>query len=224
MPPAEPILIVEDDPSIGGSIVRGLRRAGFSVELCTGGSAGAAAARSAKYVAIVLDLMLPEVDGVDILRCVPRPARTPVIVVSARSDLAQRLQVFSLGAIDFLPKPFFVDELIARLNVHLGRIGRGSAYTLGRVVIEPDATRVEVDGEPVTLSPAERTVLARLLDAQGTILSREAIAESLGVERAVSHRTVDSYVARLRGRFGDDGRRIETVWGQGYRLRVEDPP
>ena len=114
------VLVIEDDAAIGGAIVRGLRRNGFDVELSANGGDASERVRNPRFSAYILDLMLPEVDGVDILRRIRRINSAPVLVVSARDDLPQRLEVFSSGAVDFLPKPFFVEELVARLQLHLG--------------------------------------------------------------------------------------------------------
>ena len=216
------VLVIEDDPAIGGAIVRGLRRNGFDVELSANGGDAFERVRNPRFSAYVLDLMLPEVDGVDILRRIRRVNSAPVLVVSARDDLPQRLEVFSIGAVDFLPKPFFVEELVARLQLHLGRRMPGPAKRFGRVVASNDATEIRIDGRDIVVSVAERTVLFRLLEAQGQIVSRDALAAALGERKPVCPRTVDSYVARLRSRLGDDGQRIQTVWGRGYRLVADD--
>ena len=215
------ILVIEDDPTIGGAIVRGLRRSGFMVELSASGEDAFDRVRNPQYSAFILDLMLPVIDGVEVLRRIRQSNQSPVLIVSARDDLSQRLEAFSLGAVDFLPKPFFVEELIARLQLHLERGARAQPQQFGRVVATKDLRQVTVDGNTVTLSTAERIVLLRLLEAQERIVSRAALAEALGGRQPVNLRTVDSYVARLRSRLGDDGVRIQTVWGRGYRLVVD---
>ena len=218
---AHSILVIEDDPTIGGAIVRGLRRSGFAVELSASGDDALDRVDSLGFAAFILDLMLPVVDGVDVLRRIRKFSHAPVLVVSARADLPQRLEVFSLGAVDFLPKPFFVEELIARLRLHLGRTDQ-TPTRFGGVVAAADGRQLQVNGHSVTLSNAERILLLQLIDAQQQIVSRAALAQALGDGKPVSHRTVDSYVARLRARLGDDGRRIQTVWGRGYRLVVDE--
>jgi DNA-binding response OmpR family regulator len=215
------VLVVEDDTATAAGIVRGLRAAHFGVDLSTNGTDGARRILSESYDAIVLDLMLPEQSGFDVLARVRHRTRAPVIVLTARTDLPDRLRAFELGAADFVAKPFWIEELVARIRSRLRldddrpkRIVRWSG-----VALDLDARTAEVEGRPAGLTPTEFAVLAHLVERPGRAVSRSVLAsQALASLEDPDVRTIDSHVARLRKKLGAGATVIATVWGIGYRF------
>ena len=219
---AERVLVVEDDPGVAGGIVRGLRDAGFEVELATNGKDGAKKALDGGYRAIVLDLMLPEQSGFGILEQLCGRSSVPVLVLTARGDLADRLRCFGLGAADFITKPFWMEELVARLRTRL-RIRSESPKRVVRwanVALDLDSRTATIDGVDAALTKNEFDVLAHLVEREGRAISRAQLAElALTPFEQRDARTVDSHIARIRKKLGTDGgAHIVTVWGIGYRF------
>ncbi len=207
---------------MAASIVRGLRAEDFEVELATDGEEALHLGLRGDFQAIVLDLNLPERSGVEVLEALRARVRTPVLVVTARSDLQERLRCFSLGAVDFVPKPFWIEELVARLRAHVGRKAGppNRRVEIADAAIDLDARSMTVAGVVVELTPSEWAVLAYLIERQGRAVSRTQLAEdALDAFEEVDARTVDSHVAHLRKKLGNKARAaIATVWGIGYRL------
>lgn len=217
------VLIVEDDAAIAAGIVRGLKKASFEVELCADGQVGLERALAGSFDALVLDLMLPTLDGFAILERIRSVTDAPVVVISAAAELPNRLQAFDLGAVDFLGKPFWVEELVARLKARLGvRRPVPSIVRLGDLTIELDARRVIRGSTEVVLQRNELDVLLYLVRHPGRALAREQIArQGLRSLDPVEGRTIDAYVARLRRKLGPAGRALVTIWGIGYRYDPE---
>jgi DNA-binding response OmpR family regulator len=215
------VLVVEDDPEVAVGIVRGLRNAGFDVELQTDGENARREVVRTKFDAVVLDLMLPERDGLQVLEHIRATSSVPVFVVSARSALESRLDAFSRGAVDFIPKPFWTDELVARLRLRLASsVVPLEAHVLqhGALLIDLDARKARIDGQPLNLTKAEFDLLVFLAERPGRAISRRELKRALpGVD--ADQRTIDSHVGRIRKKLGALGVQIETVWGIGYRLR-----
>jgi len=216
------ILVVEDDPEIGARLVRGLRGAGLDVELVVHGGQAASLDPSG-YDLVILDLNLPERDGFDILERWRTRASTPVIVLTANLDLDSRLRTFDLGAVDYMPKPFWMEELLARVRTRVGlRQTARRTLSLGQSLIDFDARAAFIDGEDAGLTAVEFNVLACLLERPGRALSRRQLAElALPPDREHSDRVVDSHIARLRKKLPEFCQAIVTVWGIGYRF--EEP-
>ena len=158
---APKVLVIEDDAAIAGGVVRGLRGAGFEVELARDGDRGAEMALGGPYDVIVLDLTLPGRDGLEVLELCRHRVSTPIIVLSARTSLSERLSVFEGGAVDYVPKPFFADELIARIRARLGLTGQRAAARVAwdDVVVDLDARAVAVAGERVALTSDELEIV-----------------------------------------------------------------
>jgi DNA-binding response OmpR family regulator len=170
--------------------------------------------------------MLPERTGFEVLEAIRTRVSVPVIVLSALTDLPARLKSFEAGAVDFVPKPFFMEELVARIR---SRLNLGSAETrrelrLADVVLDLDARVVRRDDMDLDLTGYEFNVLALLCQRGGRAQTREQIAvQALSEDAECSNRTVDSHISRIRKKLGADaGARIKTVWGIGYRCDVED--
>ncbi|MEZ4323219.1 MAG: response regulator transcription factor [Myxococcota bacterium] len=214
------VLLVEDDAGIAESTARGLRAAGFDVEHAPNGTIGRERALAASHDLVVLDLMLPGVSGYDVLSALREVSAVPVIVVTARTGLDPRMRSFDLGADDVLPKPFWVDELVARIRRRLGDarpVRRVVAW--GDAVLDLDAHEVSVRGETIALTPSEYAVLAHLATRPGRAVSRQQLLEgALPEDSEALERTVDSHVARVRSKLGPAGAAVETVWRIGYRF------
>ena len=225
--PAAPhrLLVVEDDAGVAGGIVRGLRSAGFDVELATNGVDGAKKALEGGFAAIVLDLMLPGQTGFAVLEQLQGRTSVPILVLTAKSDLADRLQCFGLGAADFITKPFWMEELVARLKTRL-RINSESPKRVVRwanIALDLDSRMVTVDGGDAGLTRNEFDLLAHLVERQGRAISRAQLAEhALTPFEQRDARTVDSHIARIRRKLGaEGGARVVTVWGIGYRFEAD---
>ena len=214
------VLLIEDDRIIGDGIKVGLTKQGFSVDWFTDGSQGREGLFSADYDAVVLDLSLPGADGLDILQYWRGKKQSiPVLVLSARGALDQRVQGLNLGADDYLVKPFALEELTARLRA-LVRRRHGQAVALlvhGSVSFNPASRSVLQDGKPVSLSPKATMLLELFLLNKERVLSRNVLEEKLypwGEE--VSSNTVEVHIHTIRRTLGSAF--IRTVHGMGYAL------
>lgn len=217
------VLVVEDDARVAAGVVRGLRAAGFEVELATRGDEGARRALDGAPDVIVLDLLLPEQSGFEVLERLRGRCKAPVLVLTARTELDDRLKCFDLGAEDFLAKPFFVEELVARIKSRLRARDAAPRRVVrwANVALDLDARTVAVDGAAVAMTRHELDLLAYLVERAGRAVSRTQLAE-LGVDGDRDARTVDTHVARVRKKLGAAAAAtITTVWGIGYRF---DPP
>jgi DNA-binding response OmpR family regulator len=220
----ERILIVEDEPGIVDFVRRGLEAAGFVVEAAADGVEGERMALRSGFDAIVLDLMLPGRSGLDILASVRRARPTvPVIVLSARAGIEDRVVGLDAGAVDYLVKPFSLAELVARVRAQLRVAAEASASTLSAADIEVNLlTRsVRRGGREVALSTTEFELLVYLLRHHGQVVSREEILSSVwGYEHDPATNVVDVYVGYLRRKLGrqQDPAPIFTVRAVGYRL------
>ena len=216
--PLPQLLLVEDDPAMGAALVTGLGRAGWKVHWHSDGIEAYAALQTLKLDALVLDLGLPGMGGLDLLhRLRQTDTRLPVIVVTAYGELSDRIRGLDFGADDYLVKPFELDELCARLRA-LTRRARDSAkalVTVREVEVDLNAHTVRVAGEPVWLTGREFSVLQLLLQHLGQPVSREAIQRHLYAwGDTVEPNTVDVFVHTLRRKVGRDF--IHTFRGSGY--------
>lgn len=219
------ILVVEDDPNIAGRVVSGLSKEGFEVELATDGAQGEDKALAGNFDLVVLDLMLPAKTGFELLTSWRDRISTPVIVLTANDDLSSRLRSFDLGAVDWMPKPFWMEELLIRVNTRL-RIKKetpNERVCWADVEVDVDGRQVEVGGRVVEFTAHEFNLLAALLARQGRALSRRQLAElALPMDRERTNRVVDSHIARIRKKLGSGSGAIHTVWGIGYRFEPEE--
>jgi DNA-binding response OmpR family regulator len=218
------VLVVEDDCALAAGLVRGLVQQGFEVELHTTGAEVARAALAGEHDIVVLDLMLPEKGGFAVLEELQHRSGPPVIVLTALTDLEDRLRSFRLGAADYLGKPFWIEELVARIRTRLGLTGAPPAarvLEIGGLTIDLDARRVAVDGVEAPLTRTELDVLAYLAQRPGRAVPRSQLAEHvLPSLEGGDPRTVDAHVTRVRKKLGRAGACIATVWGIGYRLEA----
>lgn len=222
----ERILVVEDDDQLGAQITSRLRAEGYEVTWLRDGSE-AARADPGSFALILLDLMLPGTYGLDLLKRFRKASDVPVLVVTARDHPADRVRGLELGADDYVTKPFWPEELLARVKARLRRpvMTRGERLVVGALSIDLGGRRVEVDGEAVELTRVELDLLAMLAKRPGQAITRAVLAEAvLDPDKQGTERTLDVHVSRLRKKLGAEGKRIATVWGIGYRLEpAEDP-
>lgn len=214
------ILVVEDDAKLATQIVSYLEKAGFEVRWIDDGDR-ARREDPDVYALIVLDLMLPGTYGLDLLREWRARSEVPVLILSARDHSADKVRGLALGADDYVTKPFWPDELVARVHARLRRpaLGRAAIVRSGALTIDLDGGTVEANGEGVALSPVERNLLFSLARRLGAAVSRaELVDAALDPESPTAERTLDVHISRLRKKLGDEGKRIATVWGIGYRL------
>jgi DNA-binding response OmpR family regulator len=218
------VLLVEDEPGIVDFVRRGLEADGFVVEAALDGAAGERLALSGDFDAVVLDLMLPGRSGLEILATV-RAAKPsmPVIVLTARGEVEDRVAGLNAGAVDYLVKPFSLAELVARVRVHLRVVEQASASALRAEDIEVNllTRRAHRGGRPIALSTTEFELLVHLLRHHGQVLSREQILSAVwGYEHDPATNVVDVYVGYLRRKLGQPGNPapIFTVRSVGYRL------
>lgn len=228
-PEPAPILVVDDDPKIVALVRAYLERERYRVITAGDGRAAIRAIEEQAPRLVVLDLMLPEVDGLAVIRRARAMGDVPILVLSARGSTGDRIQGLSEGADDYLPKPFSPAELVARVRTILRRSerdapdgGTDARYRAGELELDLARHIVRVAGREVPLSVLELRLLAALLAADGRILSRDQLLDAIhGVGEAdVTDRAVDVYVKRLREKLGDDPaapRFVATVRGAGYR-------
>lgn len=219
------MVVIEDDPPIAAGIVRGFKRAGFDVELACDGVTGIELASRPGTDLVILDLMLPELDGIDVLRRLRARSAAPVLVVTARTELETRMRVFELGAIDYVPKPFFIEELIVRAQARLGLSGAAPRQLrrFDSAVVDLDAHALTIAGTPVHLTPTEFAILAYLVRRPGQAIPRLQLCAALPDLGEAGERNIDAHLARLRRKLGPAARCIVTVWGHGYRFVPEQP-
>jgi DNA-binding response OmpR family regulator len=219
------IVVVEDEPAIADFLVRGLEAAGYSVALASDGGSGEKLILEGEADLVVLDLMLPGRSGLEVLEAV-RKVRPllPVIILSAKGEVADRIAGLDGGATDYVTKPFAVPELLARIRAHLRTGGsEGGRLRAGTVEIDLLSRRVWSGGEEVSLSPREFSLLACFARHPGQALSRERLlAEAWGYEHDPGTNVVDVYVGYLRRKLGNPAA-IETVRSAGYRLAGGEP-
>jgi two-component system phosphate regulon response regulator PhoB len=221
------IYLVEDEPDIAEVLRFNLEKAAFEVELFRRGDAALEAVRSRPPDLIVLDLMLPGLDGLEVTRLLKRDAATsaiPLVMLTAKGEEVDRIVGLELGADDYIPKPFSPREVVLRIKAVLRRrsseSGEEERLGVGSVRLDPAAHRVEVRGREIQLTATEFRLLKVLLERRGRVQTRSRLLTDVwGYAEDVDSRTVDTHVRRLRRKLGPEADRIETVIGVGYRLR-----
>jgi two-component system, OmpR family, response regulator len=216
------ILVIEDEPRIQGFMVRGLEGEGFSVDAVRNGGEGLKRARRDPYDLVLLDLLLPGLDGLSVLHELNRARpELPVVIVSARSDLQTKLRGFGLGAADYLSKPFSFDELIARIRVQLRKAHQaenGHVLRAGTLALDVARREARLGTLIAQLSDREFRVLHHLVEHPGEVISRERLlSEVWGYHFDPGSNVVDVCIRRLRKKLGSEAP-IETVRHAGYRL------
>lgn len=227
------ILVVEDEPDINHILCVNLRKDGHRVLSAASGEAGLKLARRRRPDLAVLDIMLPRMDGLELMRALHREFPVPVLFLTAKKDEIDRILGLKFGAEDYLTKPFSVGELSARVQAILRRRGRassarrldGAPLSVGRLVVDFERHEARVGGRLLRLSPREFRLLRVMAAAEGRVLSRERLMEGLwDGDSNVDPRTVDQHVARLRKKLLSERGLIVTVNNFGYQLRIAAAP
>jgi DNA-binding response OmpR family regulator len=217
------IVVVEDDMSVAELVTLYLRNAGFIVEHAPTGARARALFDEVRPALVVLDLGLPDADGIDLLKELRAKGDTPVIALTARAEEAQRIGGLDAGMDDYMTKPFNPKELVARVRAILRRTagmpGSGRTIVVGNVRIDPARHEVHVSERAVSLRAKEFELLEAFCRQPGIVLTRDRLLEDVwGFAYPGETRTVDVHVKQLRDKLADADTKIETVWGVGYKL------
>lgn len=216
------ILIVEDDPVLADGLTRSLRHGDYAVDCVNDGAAADHVLAAQSYDLVILDLGLPGLDGFEVLRRLRRRgASVPVLVLTARDGLSERVKGLDLGADDYMIKPFDLPELEARVRalIRRGLSGGGSELTNGSLVLDTAGRRATLGGDPLDLSARELGVLEVLMLRSGRVVSKEQLADQLyGWDEEVGPNAIEVYVHRLRRKLEPAGVSIRTIRGLGYLL------
>jgi two-component system response regulator RegX3 len=222
------ILVVEDEDALADTIRYGLEREDYGVSLARDGRSALERFRADRPALVILDLMLPELSGLDVCRAIRAESNVPIIIVTAKDSEADKVAGLELGADDYVTKPFSIRELISRVRAHLRRVemsGTASAEPLlrgGPVELDVERHEMRVRGDPVPLPPKEFALLEMLLRLKGRLLMRDhMIAEVWGADYFGDTKTLDVHMKRLRQKIEDDPHRpvhLLTVRGLGYRF------
>lgn len=226
------IVLVDDDIELCAMLAEYLATEGFETDTLHDGEAGVKAALSGDYAAVVLDIMMPRLNGIDALRRIRQSSRIPVIMLTAKGDDIDRIVGLELGADDYVPKPCSPRELVARLRAILRRSGDGARQNrttepvaLGPIRVYPEQRRAEWNGTPLELTSAEFNLLEMLVAGAGRVLTKAALCEgALGRPHTRYDRSVDVHMSNLRQKlaaFADGQAPIHTVRGVGYKMAFE---
>ena len=227
----ETVLVVDDEEAIAEAVRARLESEGYEVLVAHDGPQAIKACEEHHPDLVVLDLMLPGMDGLEVCKEIQRTEWTPVLMLTARTDESDKVAGFAVGADDYLTKPFSLRELAVRVRAILRRVERVRSVqttepvTRGALTVDPGRRSVTVDGGEVALTPLEFEILLTLARDPGVVFTREQLMDRVwGYRDYAGGRVVDSHVARIRRKLGEDGgepRFIRTVHGVGYALRVE---
>ena len=220
------ILVVDDESRMRKLVKDFLSREGYTVlEAADGVEAMDIFYEDKEIAMVILDVMMPKMDGWQVCREIRESSKVPVIMLTARSEERDELQGFDLGVDEYISKPFSPKILVARVNAILRRtLGTdgGDVLSAGGITIDKSAHIVKIDGKPVDLSFKEFELLAYFVENQGIALSREKILNNVwNYDYFGDARTIDTHVKKLRSKLGDKGEYIRTIWGMGYKFEVE---
>ncbi len=222
----ERVLIVDDDPDIQRLVTYNLRQAGFEVSTAASGRKALESVQKDPPDLIILDLMLPDVDGIEVCRTLRQheaSRRIPIVMLTARSEEIDRIVGFELGADDYVMKPFSPRELVLRIRSIFRRMKQqpSEALRVDAIQLYPERRQCLVGGNPITLTAKEFDLLYELIRGRGNVLTREALMDKVwGYHGEATSRTLDTHVRRLREKLGSSGSAVETVRGVGYRMAV----
>ena len=221
---AQTVLVVEDESSIASFVALYLKNAGYGVRTAATGGDALTQAESEQPDLIVLDLMLPDIDGIEVCRRIRKNSDVPILMLTARDEDVDKIIGLEVGADDYLTKPFGPSELVARIRALLRRTSAGSRerpLEFGALRIDPERREAERDGARIELTTLEFDLLWFLASRPGRVFSREQLMEQVWNDRVVGDRSIDSLVSRLRKKIeldADDPQLLQTVWGAGYRF------
>jgi two-component system response regulator RstA len=221
------VLLVEDDHRLATLTREYLERHGLVVTLAADGTRGLELALRQRFDVVLLDIMLPGLDGLEVCRRLREHSDVPVLMITARGEEADRVLGLEIGADDYVPKPFSPRELLARVRATVRR-SRGQGVVVGPLVVDPGTRRATLSGAELDLTGYEFDLLLALCERAGRVLSREQLMElARGSAEEAFDRSIDVHVSRLRQKLGDDPRRprfIRTVRGVGYQFLTENDP
>jgi DNA-binding response OmpR family regulator len=220
------VLLIDDDAELSAMVAEYLAVEGFETSVVHNGEDGVVAALSGDYAAVILDVMMPRLSGIEVLRRVRQSSQVPVIMLTAKGDDVDRVIGLEMGADDYVPKPYYPRELLARLRAILRRApvpaappARPDQLSAGRLTLWPSQRRVEQDGGPLELTASEFNLLEILMRAGEEVASKEQLSlQGLGRHHEAYDRSVDVHMSNLRQKLAGSGVEIETVRGIGYRL------
>jgi DNA-binding response OmpR family regulator len=227
------ILVIDDDERLRELVAEYLGGRGFTVVTAEDGEVGLATIRSGSIDMVVLDVMLPGLDGFEVMREIRKFSRIPVVMLTARGDETDRIVGLEIGADDYLPKPFNPRELLARIQAVLRRVEtprdqEPGILTAGPIEIDPDRRTVTLSGSPVELTTTEFEILRTLVANAGRVIPRERLMElARGEDFAAFERSVDVHISHIRRKLGDDPRHpsfVKTVRGIGYTIPKNPEP
>jgi two-component system phosphate regulon response regulator PhoB len=219
------ILVVDDEPDVVDLVRYHLHRAGFDVLIALSGTTALAAARDSRPDAIVLDIMLPQMNGLEVFKLLRRTDETidiPILMLTAKAEPSERIAGLELGVDDYITKPFSPRELVLRLQNLLRRlraVQTASMLTVDEFKLDKGNFEISISGRRLDLTTTEFKLLSVLVERRGRILSRDTLLQDVwGYQNAIDTRTVDTHVRRLREKLGPAADRIVTVRGEGYRF------
>ena len=219
------ILIAEDDHELRQLFQHVLTKNGYTVVGVSNGEEALRAMDASYYDMIISDIMMPKMDGWEVLRTIRKYSQVPVIMLTARSEERDELQGFSLGVDEYISKPFSPKILVARVEAILRRTNVSSAdsVNVGGICIDKAAHQVTIDGQEIDLSFKEFELLTYFVENQGIALSREKILNNVwNYDYFGDARTIDTHVKKLRSKMGEKGEYIKTIWGMGYKFEVSE--
>ena len=221
------ILIVDDDAEIRDLLEFDISSSGYFVDTASDGMEGLNKALNNKYDLILLDVMMPKMNGWEVCREIRETSKVPIIMLTAKGDEEDELTGFELGVDEYISKPFSPKILVARVGAILRRSGKapeeGKLLSIGGIVIDQTAHTVTVDGRQIELSFKEFELLTYFMENEGIALSREKILNHVwNYDYFGDARTIDTHVKKLRAKIGEKGDYIKTIWGMGYKFEAEE--
>ena len=220
------ILVIEDEKLLADSIKTLLEGKGFEVEVAYDGETGVEYAELGIYDLLILDVMMPKMDGWQVCREIRQNSKVPIIMLTAKSEERDELLGFDLGVDEYISKPFSPKILVARVEAILrrsGKTGEDDVLEAGGIRIDKAAHMASIDGKPMELSYKEFELLTYFLENQGIALSREKILNNVwNYDYYGDARTIDTHVKKLRSKMGDKGDLIKTIWGMGYKFEADE--
>ena len=220
------LLLAEDEKSLSRAVKAILEKNNFSVDAVYDGAEALEYLESGNYDGVIMDVMMPKMDGWQVCREVRQSSKVPIIMLTARSEERDELQGFDLGVDEYISKPFSPKILVARVNAILRRanvIGESNEINAGGIVIDKAAHQVKIDDKEIELSFKEFELLTYFVENQGIALSREKILNNVwDYDYFGDARTIDTHVKKLRSKLGEKGNYIKTIWGMGYKFEVDE--